>query len=438
MLTHHTTPLLRIWWLPICGAALLWVSGNSTAMAGEEKKSSYPPIEQVKERVKALEPQSRLLDRWILERGGPQTVTTYRKGLELVNNFNEQGLSQMEIAMEYEANSAVFTPLFLRYINLTQAWHAYEREVRFFHHLGQKFPHSPQVQAAVAVRSAAQDNYQFLQMGIRAIDQALAIDNQNILARTLRAALLYKTPGAIPEAIVAFEAVQKTARENPDQDKMVTYYRQKTRFLGMSNGQGGGMPQAATTVAYLPERLDLQVKEIAPETWKVIQRENGMIQSNSSAALSALEDGLAAKVDDPTAFGVLLARYLEIAEQANRIPRAVAVCAELAERNPKSPQAQAAFGYVLATAQAEDILTESLARIEEAQARDPENFFIRTARMLHLAQTPWKAGKAHGTLERMKETERFHMAALENVLARSNPDHRMKTVAPAAAPSTVQ
>jgi len=122
--------------------------------------------------VRALDGESRSLDRWILERGAPQTVTFYRKGLELVRNLNEQGLTQIEQAMSWEANSAVFTPLFLRYISLTQAWEAYVREAQFFDRLVQQYPSSPQVQAAAAVRRSAQTQVQFFEIGIREIEQA--------------------------------------------------------------------------------------------------------------------------------------------------------------------------------------------------------------------------------------------------------------------------
>jgi len=386
--------------------------------------------------VRALDGESRSLDRWILERGAPQTVTFYRKGLELVRNLNEQGLTQIEQAMSWEANSAVFTPLFLRYISLTQAWEAYVREAQFFDRLVQQYPSSPQVQAAAAVRRSAQTQVQFFEIGIREIEQALEQERENILARTLKAALLAQRPRWKAQTIMAFESIQQATQANPAQAKMVAYYRQNARYGAVWSGEPSRSEPQAIRAAYLPARLNLQIKEIAPQAWEAIQRGRSLGYRGTEGGLSALEKVLESKVDDPTAFGVVLARYLEMAQEVGKIPRAVAVCAELAENQPKSPQAKAAYGYVLATAQLEDIVAEGLIKIEQALARDPDNFFIRTVRIMQLAQVPWNVVDAERALKQERETGRFQIAALDAVLAQAASTRHMMISTQSASSST--
>ncbi|RMH07868.1 MAG: hypothetical protein D6704_04170 [Nitrospirae bacterium] len=380
--------------------------------------------ETLQQRVAALQKSSRILDQWILERGSPETISAFRQGIELINQLNPQGLRLLENAMLREVNNTVFTPLFLRYIELIEAWEAADQEEAFLKRLKQRYPHSTQAQAAVVVRSAARARQELMKQGLAKINEALQKAPQNVLARTLRAALLIQQPETLSQGIMAFEEIQRAAEANSLEAQIVTFYREHNQHQLMSPQRF--FPVATITpVSYLSERLDLQIKKLSPKAWSAIQQGRRMGSTGGGEpALSELEQALEEQQQNPVAFGVLLARYLDLAQTANRLPRAIALCAQLAELHPQSPQAKAAYGYVLATGQADAIMREGLQRLEQITTRDPNNFFLWTARVLYLAQTPQRMGEALSALDHIKSTTQFRLAAVDHLFtqaARTSP-----------------
>lgn len=383
-------------------------------------KAGAPAPQQLQEQIKAQAEDFRLLDRWVMERGEPQTVTHYRKGLELVSALNKQGLAEIEQAMAWEVSTPVFTPLWLRYVGLIKALHAFEQEAQFVERLTREFPNSPQAIAAASARGAALQQYRSMQEGLKKIDRALELEKGNVLARILRASLLAQMPGKLSQAMAAFEEIKRESATNPSLMRLVAVYQQKTHIASGQPIQTGAI-ESEMVVAFLPERLDLQIREMAPQAWHAIQRGTG------ADALTELEKTLEAEVKNPVNFGVVLARYLEIARNIGQSPRAGAFCGQLAEKYSQSPQAQAALGYTIVTVKAETVMAETLRQIDKAWARDPSNFFVRIARITHLAHAPGRAEDARRELEQMKETERYELAALDSLI---KPAETVSLVAP--------
>lgn len=59
------------------------------------------------------------------------------------------------------------------------------------------------------------------------------------------------------------------------------------------------------------------------------------------------------------------------------------------------------------------VMAHGLDQIGEAMARNPENFFIRTVRMLHRSSTPQAARDALKTLQHLRKTGQFQLATLD-------------------------
>lgn len=398
---------------------MLLASPTST-LAADSTHVSSPSSDRIHASLQATDAESQALDRWILERGGPQTLAAFRRGIELIREVNIQGLNQVEDALRWEANSPVFAPLFIRYTGWIRAWHAYDREGKFLTRLAEEYPNAPQIQAAVAFRRAAIQRVQLLQAGREEIERALQQDPQNMLARMLRATLMAQTPWEAKTAKVEFAEIQQASQAQPALANLIEFYRQQGQLATQEMEARAEMSQPIRLVGYPSEKLDWQIKDIAPQAWEAMQRTAGAETWVTGNPLVPLEVALATNAADATNFGVIFSRYLELAEAQGETLRAVALCQNLANKQPKSAHVRAALGYALAAAQGQAVMAQGLGQIDQALARDPDNFFIRTVRMIHLLSTPRAAHQAVNALNQIRETGQFQLAALDAALAQAD------------------
>jgi hypothetical protein len=367
-----------------------------------------------------LDTESEALDRWILERWRPQTLAAFRQGLDLIREVSIQGLGQVEDTLRGEANSPVFAPLFIRYTSWIRAWHAYDRQGKFLGRLAEEYPNAPQVQAAVAFRRAAIQRVQLLQAGRQEIERSLQQDPQNMLTRMLRATLMAQTPWEAKNAEVEFAAIQQASQAQPVLADLVAFYRQQSQIAPTEMEPRPEMSQPIRLVGYPSEKLDWQIKDIAPQAWEALQRTARAETWMTGNLLVPLEEALEANVADATNFGVIMSRYLELAQATGETLRAVALCQNLANKQPKAAHVRAAWGYALAAAQGQTVMAQGLGQIDQALLRDPENFFIRTVRMMHLSSTPRAARDAVNALKQIRETGQFQLAAIDAALAQAD------------------
>ncbi|PJA79631.1 MAG: hypothetical protein CO149_01795, partial [Nitrospirae bacterium CG_4_9_14_3_um_filter_51_5] len=171
---------------------------------------------------------------------------------------------------------------------------------------------------------------------------------------------------------------------------------------------------------YPSEQLDWQIKDIAPQAWEAMQRTARAETWAAGNPLAPLEVALEANAGDGTNFGVIFSRYLELAQATRETLRAVALCQNLANKQPTPAHVRAAWGYALAQAQGQTVMAQGLGRIDQALGRDPENFFIRTVRMMHLSSTPRAAREAVNALKQIRETGQFQLAALDAALGQAD------------------
>lgn len=411
---NANTSVIRPW---ACAIVLTFFTTPAGAFAADPAQTLN---QQIQASLQALDAESQDLDRWILERGSPQTLAAFRRGIELIKAGNMQGLAQVEDALRWEANSPVFAPLFIRYTGWIRAWHAYDREGRFLSRLAQEYPNAPQIQAAVAFRRAAVQRMQLLQAGREEIEQALQQDPQNMLARILRATLMAQTPWEAKNAKVEFAGIQQASQAQTGFGNLVEFYRQQGQFAPMELDPRTEMSQPIRLVGYPSAKLDWQIKDIAPQAWEAMQRTARAGAWAARNPLVPLEAALEANMAEATNFGVIFSRYLELAQATGETLRAVTLCQNLANKQPKAAHVRAAWGYALAAAQGQEVMAQGLGQIDGAMARDPENFFIRTVRMLHLSSTPQAARDAVKALQQIRETGQFQLAVLDAALAQTD------------------
>jgi tetratricopeptide (TPR) repeat protein len=258
--------------------------------------------------------------------------------------------------------------------------------------------------------------------GLKKIDEAISLDKKAFFPRLCRAIYLSYLPEEFMAAIIEFNALLETERDNPS--NLYDVYANLIRIYG-EHGHYDMVEQVNKELqkshSHIYKKINytntsakssgniMYRSEVIKPPYTITKNTNtekatSPKDKHLNEHLVILEKSMEKRLGNES-FGDFYKRYILLIRQYGETDRAINFFDDLAERYPHSPNVLAASGIITYGFRGQVLLRKALECIEEAIEHDNDNFFSRISHATFIALFPNGFMQSMYELTLLKQTE---------------------------------